>query len=111
MEIRFVDAGNTGALKKSFYRSNKVGGRGMITVFNRELVLAVNEQQAFFEAQQALSHAEIAFQTAVYDNTKRMLQRQDVMGIRAQYPQEYRVYVHKKDADLARHVLKYKNDR
>ena len=95
----------------------------MITVLNRELVLAVNEQQVFFEAQQALSHAEIKFQTAVQDNTKRMLQRQDVLGIRAQYqredvmgirvqyPQEYRIYVHKKDADLARQVLKYKNDR
>ncbi|MGO5095487.1 hypothetical protein ACTQ34_06645 [Agathobaculum sp. LCP25S3_E8] len=83
----------------------------MITMLNRELVLAVNEQQAFFEAQQALSHAEIEFQAAVQDNTKRMLQRQDVMGIRVQYPQEYRIYVHKKDADLARHVLKYKNDR
>lgn len=83
----------------------------MITVLNRELVLAVNEQQAFFEAQQALSRAKIKFQTAVQDNTKRMLQRQNVMGIRVQYPQEYRIYVHKKDADLARHVLKYKNDR
>lgn len=83
----------------------------MITMLNRELVLAVNEQQAFFEAQQALSRAEIKFQTAVQDNTKRMLQRQDVMGVRVQYPQEYRIYVHKKDADLARHVLKYKNDR
>ena len=82
----------------------------MITVLNRELVLAVNEQQVFFEAQQALSHAEIKFQTAVQDNTKRMLQRQDVLGIRAQYQREYRIYVHRQDAELARHILQYGNN-
>lgn len=52
-----------------------------------------------------LSREGIAFRTEVRDNTRRLLERQDVMGVRVQYPQEYAIYVHKQDADLARHIL------
>lgn len=83
----------------------------MITRLNREQVLCTSEQQEFFEAQQALSHAGIAFRTEVRDNTRRLLERQDVMGIRVQYPREYSVYVHKDDAALARHILQNKDNR
>ena len=44
----------------------------MITRLNREQVLCTNEQQEFFEAQQALSHAGIAFRTEARDNTRRL---------------------------------------
>nr|WP_297175655.1 hypothetical protein [uncultured Agathobaculum sp.] len=83
----------------------------MITILNRECVLQTNVQQGFFKAQQALSHAGIRFRTEVRDNASRLGQRQDVMGIRVQYPHEYRVYVHKQDAELARTVLKYQDNR
>lgn len=83
----------------------------MIMAFNREQVLCTNEQQDYFEAQQALSHAGIAFRTEVRDNTRRLLERQDVMGIRVQYPREYSVYVHKDDAALARHILQNRDNR
>lgn len=83
----------------------------MITRFNREQVLCTNAQQEFFEAQQALSHTGIAFRTEVQDNTRRLLERQDVMGIRAQYPQEYAIYVQKGDAALARHILQNRDNR
>lgn len=83
----------------------------MIMAFNREQVLCTNEQQEFFEAQQALSHAGIAFRTEVRDNTRRLLERQDLMGIHMQYPREYSVYVHKDDAALARHILQNKDNR
>lgn len=79
----------------------------MITRLNRE----TNAQQEFFEAQQALSHAGIAFRTEVQDNTRRLLERQDLMGIHMQYPREYSVYVHKDDAALARHILQNKDNR
>ena len=80
----------------------------MITRLNREQVLCTNAQQEFFEAQQALSHAGIAFRTEVQD---RLLERQDLMGIHMQYPREYSVYVHKDDAALARHILQNKDNR
>ena len=83
----------------------------MIMAFNREQVLCTNEQQDYFEAQQALGHAGIEFRTEVRDNTRRLLERQDVMGIRTQYPREYKIYVPKKDADMARHILKYGDNR
>ena len=83
----------------------------MITRLNREQVVYTNEQQEFFEAQQALSHAGIAFRTEVRDNTRRLFERQDVMGVRVQYPQEYTIYVHKQDADLARHILQNRDNR
>ena len=83
----------------------------MITRLNREQVLCTNAQQEFFEAQQALSHAGIAFRTEVRDNSRRLLERQDVMGIQVQYPREYSVYVHKDDAALARHILQNKDNR
>ena len=47
----------------------------------------------------------------VQDNTHRLLERQDVMGIRVQYQREYSVYVHKDDAALARHILQNKDNR
>ena len=83
----------------------------MITRLNREQVLCTSKQQEFFEAQQALSHAGIAFRTEVRDNTRRLLERQDVMGICVQYPREYSVYVHEDDAALARHILQTKDNR
>ncbi len=83
----------------------------MITRLNREQVLCTNAQQEFFEAQQALSHAGIAFRTEVRDNTRRLLERQDLMGIHMQYPREYSVYVHKDDAALARHILQNRDNR
>ena len=79
----------------------------MITRLNRE----TNAQQEFFEAQQALSHAGIAFRTEVRDNIRRLLERQDLMGIHMQYPREYSVYVHKDDAALARHILQNRDNR
>ena len=45
----------------------------MITRLNREQVLCTNEQQEFFVAQQALSHAGIAFRTEVRDYTRCLL--------------------------------------
>lgn len=83
----------------------------MITRFNREQVLCTSAQQEFFEAQRELSHAGIAFRTGVRDNTRRLLERQDVMGIRVQYPQEYTIYVHRDDAALARHILQNRDNR
>lgn len=83
----------------------------MITRLNREQILCTNEQQDYFEAQQALSREGIAFRTEVRDNTRRLLERQDVMGVRVQYPQEYAIYVHKQDADLARHILQNRDNR
>ena len=58
-----------------------------------------------------LSREGIAFRTEVRDNTRRLLERQDVMGVRVQYPQEYTIYVHKQDADLARHILQNRDNR
>ena len=55
----------------------------MITPMNREQILCTNTQEDFFQAQQALSREQIAFRTGVRDNAQRMLQRQDVLGIRA----------------------------
>ena len=78
----------------------------MITPMNREQILCTNTQEDFFQAQQALSREQIAFRTEVRDNAQRMLQRQDVLGIRAQY----RIYVHRQDAELARHILQYGNN-
>ena len=83
----------------------------MITRLNREQILCTNEQQDYFEAQQAPSREGIAFRTEVRDNTRRLLERQDVMGVRVQYPQEYAIYVHKQDADLARHILQNRDNR
>ena len=82
----------------------------MITPMNREQILCTNTQEDFVQAQQALSREQIAFRTEVRDNAQRMLQRQDVLGIRAQYQREYRIYVHRQDAELARHILQYGNN-
>ena len=76
----------------------------MITPMNREQILCTNTQEDFFQAQQALSREQIAFRTGVRDNAQRMLQRQDVLGIRAQYPREYRIYVHRQDAEREQRV-------
>ena len=83
----------------------------MITRLNREQILCTNVQQEFFEAQQALSRAGIVFRTGVRDNARRLLERQDVMGIRVQYPHEYAIYVYRDDAALARHILQNKDNR
>lgn len=79
----------------------------MITVFNRKEVLFTNDLEKFSKAQYALMENNIVFATAAKDPLRNMEQvRTGSAGIKPII--EYKLFVHKKDAELAEHVIQKK---
>ena len=79
----------------------------MITIFNRKEVLFTNDLEKFNLAQYALMENKIEYATAAKDPFRNLEQvRTGSAGIKPII--EYKLFVHKKDAEYAEHVIQKK---
>lgn len=84
-------------------------GVDMITVFNRREVLATLNNKLYTKAIEALYAHEIDCASEITnllgDNLSRGSYGRDNIGINYEHSSEYKIYVHKRDYDLAKFLI------
>lgn len=81
----------------------------MITVFNRKEVLVTLDNQLYTDVVETLYSNNIKCTSKITnllgDNLSRGIDGRGNVGINYEHANEYKVYVHKKDYDLARFLI------
>lgn len=79
----------------------------MIPFFSRSEVLLTREEQVYMDACDKLKGAGIDYQTKCRDmlRNRSIRARRSVIGLRQDYLYEYVIYVHRVDAERAKHIL------
>lgn len=80
----------------------------MITVFNRKEVLFTNNLESFNKAQYALLEVGIDFSVSAKDPLRNHMDQVKTGSMGLKSILEYKIFVHKKDAAYAEHVIQKK---